>query len=59
MPKPTGLHDVINNAARKGVSVTRFRITKEQGAEIRRIEREEGANAALRRILELLRARLG
>jgi hypothetical protein len=54
MPKPT-LHDVINSAARKGVSVTRFRITKDQGAEIKRIEREQGHDQAIRRLLELLR----
>ena len=53
MPKPARPHDVINDGARKGVSIGRFRICKAQGEEIKRIEREEGTNAALRRLLEI------
>jgi len=41
--------------AGKGVSVARYRITKEQGAEIKRIEREQGHDQALRRLLIFLR----
>jgi hypothetical protein len=55
MPKPLGLHDVINQAAKQGVSVGRYRITKEQGAEIKRIEREQGHDQALAALLRMLR----
>ncbi len=54
MPQPAGPHDVINQAAKQGVAVCRYRITKKQGAEIKRIERKEGTNAALRQLLEFL-----
>jgi hypothetical protein len=54
MPKPARPHDIINDAAKKGVSMARFRITKAQGNEIKRIGREQGHDAALRRLLELL-----
>jgi hypothetical protein len=47
MPKPARPHDVVDQAARQSVAVGRYRITKEQGSEIKRIEREEGTNAAL------------
>ena len=54
MPKRATPVTVINDAARKGVTVHRFRITKAQGDEIKRIEREQGHHAALRRLLEIL-----
>ncbi len=54
MPKPAQPHDVINDAAKKGVSIARFRITKAHGEEIKRIEREQGRDPALRRLLEIL-----
>ncbi len=55
MPKPATPMTVINDAAKKGVAIHRFRITKAQGDEIRRIEREQGHSAALRGVLEMLR----
>jgi len=57
MPKPATSVSMINDAARNGVSIHCFRITKAQGDEIRRIEAEQGHVAALRRVLEFLRAR--
>jgi hypothetical protein len=49
--------DVVNQAAKNGVSTARFKITQGQAAEIKVFEREQGHDAALCRILELLRAR--
>ncbi len=57
VPKPTTPVTVINDAARKGVSIGRFRITKAQGEEIKRIEREQGHDTALRLVLEMLGTR--
>jgi hypothetical protein len=57
MPKPATPVTVINDAVRKGVAVHRFSITKAEGDEIKRIEREHGHDTALRRLLEILRAR--
>ncbi|HVS89742.1 MAG TPA: hypothetical protein VHF01_16165 [Candidatus Acidoferrum sp.] len=54
MPKPATPVTVMNDAARKGVSIGRFRITKAEGEEIKRIEREQGHDAAVRRLLEIL-----
>ncbi len=54
MPNPAKPHDVINQAAKQGVAVGRYRITKEQGAEIKRIELEKGHDQALRRLLVFL-----
>lgn len=47
MPKPATPVTLVNDAARKGVSIARFRITKAQGEEIKRIEREQSHDAAL------------
>jgi hypothetical protein len=55
MPKPMRPHDVVNAAAKQGVGMARFRISREAGAEIKRIEREQGHDAALRLVLGLLR----
>jgi hypothetical protein len=46
----------VNQAAKQGVAVGCYRITKEQGAEVKRIEREQGHDAALRLILKLVRS---
>jgi hypothetical protein len=50
MPKPTRLRDVFNDATRKSVSIARFRITKVQRHQIKRIERQQGHDQALRRL---------
>jgi hypothetical protein len=55
MPRPAKPHDVINQATKQGIAVCRYRITKEQGAEIKRIEREQGHDQAIRQLLEFLR----
>ena len=55
MLKPPRPHDIINDAARKGVSIHRFRITKAQGDEINRIEAEQGQDMALAALLRMLR----
>ncbi len=55
MPKATGLQDVINDAARKGVSIARFRITKAQGEKIKKLEREQEHDAALRYLLTVIK----
>jgi|GEM_PF-5294118 len=45
---------VVKQAVKNGVNVTRFRITKEQGEEIKRIEREHGKPEATRRLLQMI-----
>jgi hypothetical protein len=45
---------VIKGAVKNGVNVTRFRITKEQGEELKRIEREHGKPAATVALLKIL-----
>ena len=57
MPKPPRPVDVVNQAAKSSVAVGHFKITKVQGEEIKRIEREQGHDQALRRVLEVLRSR--
>ena len=42
MPKLARPQDVVNDATRKGVSMARFRITKAQSEEIKKVEREQG-----------------
>jgi len=42
MPKPVTPVTLINDAARKGVAIQRYRLTKDQGEEIKRIERDQG-----------------
>jgi hypothetical protein len=49
------LKTLIQQARKKGRSTVRFTVTKEQGEEIKRLEREHGTSAALKKILELLR----
>jgi hypothetical protein len=55
MSKPARTHDLINDAAKKGISVARFLITKAQGEETKRVEREQGHGAAFRELLVCLR----
>ena len=55
MPKPARPHDIINDAAGKGVSISRFKISREQGAEIKKIEQTQGQDAALAELLRILR----
>ncbi len=55
MPRPATPVTVINDAARKGVSIARFHITKVQGEEIKRIERAQGHDRALAALLRMLR----
>lgn len=47
-------YQTVKTAVRSGVAVSRFRITKEQAEEIRRIERENGKSAATARLLQIL-----
>jgi hypothetical protein len=56
MPKPsvTPLIDFARQGAKHGVVTQRHRITKEQGEEVRRIEREQGHHAACQHLLKLL-----
>jgi hypothetical protein len=51
----TPLRTLIQNAHKNGASYMRFHITKAQGDEIKRIEREQGHDAALRQLLVFLR----
>jgi hypothetical protein len=53
-PKPARPVDVINSALRTHVSVGRFRISHEQGLEIKRIEANHGKEAGLQRLLQIL-----
>ena len=53
----TPIIDLGRNAVRSGVATSRFTITKEQAAELRRIEDKEGQAGGLRYILKLLAAR--
>lgn len=59
MPKRATPVTVINDAARKGVAVHHFRITKAQGDEIKQIEREQGHDQALAVLLRMVRGRHG
>ena len=56
VPKPV---DAINGALRAGVGVARYRISREQGLELKAIREQDGHDAALRRLLEMLRAPKG
>ena len=55
MPKPARPVDVINSAQKNGVALSRFRITKEQAAELWRIEHKEGQAGGLRFLLEIFK----
>ncbi len=57
MPKPATPMTVINDAAKKGVAIHRFRISKSQGDEIKGIEPVQRRDAALRRVLDMLLSR--
>lgn len=51
MPRP---YDTIKTAVRSGVGVSRFRITREQAEEIKRVQKEEGHQAATLALLRML-----
>ena len=44
---------IIEQARKNSVAVQRFRITKAQAEEIRKIEQRQGHDTAVRRLLEL------
>jgi hypothetical protein len=53
----TPVLDVATKAARQGVATSRFRITREQAAELRRIEADQGQEGGSRYVLKLLAAK--
>lgn len=57
MPKPARPHDVINDAARKGVSIGRFKISKADGRKILELEKTQGHDAAVAELLRVLPAK--
>lgn len=57
MPKPARPVDVVNQAAKNGVGMARFRIRRDQAAEIKKLEREHGQDAALRYLLSIIKLR--
>lgn len=55
MPKPARPVDVINSAVRGGTGIGRFRISKEQAAELRKAEERGGQAEGLKVLLTILR----
>jgi hypothetical protein len=53
--RPLKPHDIVNQATKNGVGLGRLKISREQAAELRRIEAREGKDAGLKFILNLLR----
>jgi hypothetical protein len=57
MPRPLRPYDTIKQAVRQDVAVSKFRVTREQAAELKRIEQREGKDAGLRFLLTVLKSK--
>lgn len=55
MPRPLRPYDTIKEAVRQDVAVSKFRVTREQAAELKKIERRDGQGAGLAYLLGILR----
>jgi hypothetical protein len=54
MPAKPTLYSTVSDATRAGVSVQRHRISRDDANRIKSIERNQGHDAALRALLQLL-----